>query len=66
MSKSNRKKQDNGTSISEEGDYAFENIINKRRRKGTNEYLVKWVGYPESANTWEPETNLNWGNYFWM
>ena len=21
-------------------------------------YLVKWVGYPRSASTWEPEENL--------
>ena len=21
-------------------------------------YLVKWVGYPESSNSWEPKSNL--------
>jgi hypothetical protein len=26
--------------------------------QGTLEYLVKWVGYPEDQNTWEPKRNL--------
>lgn len=26
--------------------------------KGTEYYLVKWKGWPESSNTWEPQKNL--------
>lgn len=30
----------------------------KGHRRATFEYLVKWEGYPESDNTWEPATQL--------
>ena len=36
-----------------------EKILRKRQRNGETEYLVKWVGYDESFNTWEPEENMN-------
>ena len=35
-----------------------ENILKRRKRKGKNQYLVKWVGYPKSQATWEPEENI--------
>lgn len=31
--------------------------INKET--GTEEYLIKWRGYPESSNSWEPSSNLH-------
>ncbi|XP_060208940.1 chromo domain protein LHP1-like [Lycium barbarum] len=41
-----------------EGFYEIETIRRKRIRKGKAQYLIKWRGWPESANTWEPVENL--------
>ncbi|CAM0957053.1 unnamed protein product [Alopecurus aequalis] len=41
-----------------EGFYEIETIRRRRLRKGHLQYLVKWRGWPESANTWEPVENL--------
>ncbi|CAG7819494.1 unnamed protein product [Allacma fusca] len=38
--------------------YQVERIVDKRIFKGKVEYLVKWSGYPESDNTWEPRSNF--------
>lgn len=35
-----------------------EAILRKRRRKGKSEYLVKWLGYPESDNQWRGRKDL--------
>ncbi|XP_020590384.1 probable chromo domain-containing protein LHP1 [Phalaenopsis equestris] len=42
----------------EEGFYEIEDIRKKRIRKGEVQYLIKWRGWPETANTWEPIENL--------
>lgn len=42
-----------------EGYYEIEDLRKKRTRKGQLQYLVKWRGWPETANTWEPADNLN-------
>lgn len=41
-----------------EGFYEVEDIRKKRIRKGQVQYLVKWRGWPETANTWEPYDNV--------
>lgn len=39
-----------------EGEYRVERIVKRDKRRKL--VLVKWLGYPESANTWEPEANI--------
>uniref|UniRef100_A0A1B0CDS6 Chromo domain-containing protein n=2 Tax=Lutzomyia longipalpis TaxID=7200 RepID=A0A1B0CDS6_LUTLO len=46
---------DNG---SDDRVYAAERIIQKRIRKGKVEYRVKWKGWSQRHNTWEPEENI--------
>lgn len=41
-----------------EGYYEIEAVRKKRVRKGQVQYLIKWRGWPETANTWEPLENL--------
>lgn len=44
----------------DEVEYEVEKIVDTRTTtSGQQEYLVKWEGYPESENTWEPTENLN-------
>ena len=35
-------------------EYEVDKIVNKCVHYKHNEYLVKWVGYPDSDNTWQP------------
>ncbi|XP_060217860.1 chromo domain protein LHP1 isoform X2 [Lycium barbarum] len=41
-----------------EGFYEIEAVRRKRVRKGQVQYLIKWRGWPETENTWEPVKNL--------
>ena len=44
--------------------YDVEAILGRRNNNNNNgciEYLIKWSGYSEESNTWEPETNLDDG-----
>ncbi|KAE9556297.1 hypothetical protein FO519_000480 [Halicephalobus sp. NKZ332] len=47
---------------SEDKTYDLEKIISHRevirKKKKVTEYLVRWLGYDESADTWEPEENI--------
>jgi hypothetical protein len=40
-------------------EYVVEKILNHRNRNNKWEYLVKWLNYDESQNTWEPKDNFN-------
>ena len=39
-------------------EYEVEKILDNRSVNGLQQYLVKWKGYDDSENTWEPKTNL--------
>ncbi|SJX63530.1 uncharacterized protein SRS1_14286 [Sporisorium reilianum f. sp. reilianum] len=54
--------EDDDDSVQAEDEYEVEAIRTHRPLKGAEswnmEYRIKWKGYDEADNTWEPETNL--------
>lgn len=50
---------DNEEDVLEAGvTYDVEKIVGHQTRRGVIQYIVKWVGFPSSDNTWEPEEHL--------
>ena len=39
--------------------YKVEEVIDSQLKRGKLKYLVKWSGYMDDHNTWEPKSNLN-------
>lgn len=42
----------------DEGTFDIEKILDKRMKRRQVQYLVKWEGYDDMENTWEPDENL--------
>lgn len=58
MSDSENEKASSSSDLKEE-EYVVERIVDKRKVKGVEEYLLKWKGYTDADNTWEPKDNLD-------
>ena len=51
--------EENGPEEDESNEeYEVETILQHRKRNQGYEYLVKWSGWTQRYNTWEPESNL--------
>lgn len=42
----------------QKNEYRVEKILKKRVKNNVVEYFLKWYGWPDSENSWEPESNL--------
>ena len=47
------------TSESDNGDiYQVEKLLKQRMKNGEHQFLIKWLGFPNGQNSWEPASNI--------
>ena len=56
--KDQKKKQPVSVVIEKEEEYEIEKILNKKKFRGKDQYVVWWKGYTAEEDTWEPRENL--------
>jgi len=39
-------------------EWEIKKILDSQQRQGKNKYFVRWKGYTQGDNTWEPKDNL--------
>ena len=48
----------NTPSTADDHVYTVEKLLKQRLHDGQHQFLVKWLGFPSSQNSWEPATNI--------